>query len=107
MTYLASVMGSGFFFAPFIFILLYLCAQRASSPGSGIHSLLKVVAALSGLCLIICAFGASPELMVLMPARAGQHANYIPASIFLAVAGAAIMALPLYGKFLTFKNLSD
>ena len=106
MTYLASVLGSGFFFAPFIFVLLYLIIERAVNPTSGIQYLVKAVAALGGLFLIVCALYAPPEFMVLMPGRAGQHANYIPASIFLAIAGAATMALPLYSKFLTFTNRS-
>ena len=67
---------------------------------------LKLFTVLGGLFTIIYAFTAPLEFSVLMPGRPGMK-NHVPASIFLAVVGAATMTLPLYSKYIRLSNKVD
>jgi amino acid permease len=103
---LASLFGSGLFFIPFIYVLLYLYIERSFSHHALVQNTLKIFTVLGGLFLIIYACTMPMELTVLMPSR-GTAKNYVPASIFLVIVGIATMALPFYSKYIKFSNRNE
>jgi amino acid permease len=103
---LAALFGSGLFFMPFIIVLLYLYIERSFSHHALVQNMLKIFTILGGLFLIIYACTLPMDLTVLMPYR-GSTKNYVPASIFFVIVGIAIMALPLYGKYIKFSNRNE
>ncbi len=103
MSSLASFLESSLFFAPFIYLVMYIYIEKKLSHNTLIQYMLKIFAVLGGLFMIVYACTAPLEFTVLMPARGGAK-NYAPASIFLVIAGAATMALPLYSKHIKFSN---
>ncbi len=106
MSSLALFFGSSFFFIPFIYFPLYLFIERKFSHHVMLQYMLKIFTVLGGLFIIIYACTAPLDFTVLMPARGGTK-NYVPASIFLVIVGAATMALPLYSKYIKFSNRTD
>ena len=103
---LASLFGSGLFFIPFIYVLLYLYIERSFSNHTQVKNILKIFTVLGGLALIIYACTIPTDLTVLMPSR-GTSKNYVPASIFLVIVGIAIIALPFYSKYIRFSNTNE
>lgn len=103
---LASSFGSGLFFVPFVYVLLYLLLERNLSRHPLIRMSLKFFTVLAGLVLVVYACTLPADLTVLMPSR-GTAKNYVPATIFLVIVGVATMALPLYGKYIKFSNRSE
>ena len=106
MSSVASFFGSIFFFIPFIYFPIYIYIERQFSNHVMVQYALKIFTVLAGLFTIIYACTAPLEFSVLMPARAGTK-NYVPASIFLVIVGAATMTLPLYSKYIKFSNKID
>ena len=103
---LASLFGSGLFFVPFVYILLYLFLERNLSRHPLIRMSLKYFTVLTGLVLIVYAFTLPADLTVLMPSR-GTAKNSVPASIFLVIVGVATMALPFYSKYIKLSNRNE
>ncbi|MBV5340280.1 MAG: hypothetical protein J0665_12105 [Deltaproteobacteria bacterium] len=100
---LVSLFGSGSFFIPFIYVLLYLYIERNFSHHALVQSMLKFFTVLGGLFLIIYACTISMDFMILMPSR-GTAKNYVPTSTFLVIVGIATMTLPFYSKYIKFSN---
>jgi hypothetical protein len=103
---LATLLGTGLFFAPFIYVPLYLYIERSFSHHARVQYVLRISTLLGGLLVIIYACTTPLDFMVLMPSRGGAK-NYVPASIFLVIAGVAIMTLPFYSKYIKFSNMSN
>lgn len=103
---LASILGPGFFFVPFAYVVLYLYVERQFSQNRAFQNALKAFAVLIGLFMIIYAWSAPDDWLVLMPGLGGMK-NHIPAAVFLVVVGVATMALPLYSKYISFSNKSE
>ena len=103
MSSLVIFFGSSFFFIPFIYFPLYLYLERKFKHHSKVQYILRIFTVLGGFFMIVYACTAPLDFTVLMPARGGTK-NYVPASIFLAIVGAATMALPLYSKYIKFSN---
>lgn len=103
MNALISFFGSGLFFVPFAYIALYLYIERAFDRTSAIQSLMKMFTVVGGGALILGALAVPPESLVLLPSRGGTQ-HHVQASVFLMIVGAAIMALPVYSRFITFSN---
>lgn len=103
---LASLFGSGLFFIPFIYILLYLYIERSFSHHALVQILLKIFTVLGGFFLIIYACTIPMDLTVLMPSR-GSAKNNVSISIFLMIVGIATMALPFYSKYIKFSNSDE
>lgn len=102
----ASFFGSSFFFIPFLYFPIYIYMERKFSNRTVVQYALKIFTVLAGLFTVIYALTAPFEFPVLMPGRPGMK-NHVPASIFLAVVGAATMTLPLYSKYIRFSNKID
>jgi amino acid permease len=103
---LASLFGSGLFFAPFIYVPLYLYIERSFGHHALVQIMLKIFTMLGGFFLIIYACTIPMDLTVLMPSR-GATKNYVPTSIFLVIVGIATMALPFYSKYIKFSNRNE
>jgi hypothetical protein len=103
MSSLAEFFGSGFFFVPFLYFPFYLLIERGLRHHPIVQLALKTFTMLGGLFLIVYAITATPDFQVVMPALGGAK-NYVSAPVFLVVAGAAIMTLPLYSKHLKLSN---
>lgn len=103
---LASLFGSGLFFVPFVYVLLYLLLERNFSSHPLVRKSMKLFTVLAGLALVVYACTLPSDLTVLMPSR-GTAKNYVPASIFLVIVGVATMALPLCSKYITFSNRNE
>ncbi len=104
---LASFFGTGLFFVPFIYFLLYLYIERSFSHHALIQNGLKIFTVLGGLFLIIYACAVQMDFEVFMPARSGMTHNFVPASIFFVIVGVATMVLPFYSKYIKFSNKSE
>lgn len=98
--------GPGMFFAPFIYIFLYLCIERGCSRHLPVQAILKTITVLGGIALIIHAFTAPLDFAVLMPSR-GAAKHGVPAAYFLVIVGVVLLTLPLYSKYIKFSNSSE
>lgn len=103
MNALISFFGSGFFFVPFVYVALYLCIERVFDGQAVVQRLLKTFTLIGGVALVLSALAVSPQSMVLLPSR-GSAKHHVPASAFLVIVGVAIMALPLYSKYIQFSH---
>jgi hypothetical protein len=103
MTAFISFFGSGFFFVPFVYVALYLCAERVFAGRAFVQRLLKTFTLIGGIALVLSAFVVSPESMVLLPSR-GSAKHHVAASAFLVIVGVAIVALPFFSKHLQFSH---
>jgi hypothetical protein len=99
------LLGPGLFFTPLIYVPFYLYIERHFSHISVIQYALKTITVLGGLSLVIYAFAGPPDFSVLMPSH-GTSKNYVPASYFLIILGAALATLPIYSKHIKFVNKS-
>lgn len=106
MSSLISFFGSGLFFTPFIYVIFYLLIDKYFNKYIAVKYILIIFTIFFGFLLIIFAYKTQPDFRVLMPSRGGAK-NYVSASIFLVIVGAAIMALPLYGRYIKFSNSND
>jgi hypothetical protein len=106
MSSIAAFFGSSFFFIPFLYFPLYIYIERKFSNEATVQYALKTFTVLAGLFTIIYAVTAPIDFPVLMPGRPGME-NHVPASVFLAIVGAATMTLPLYSKHIKFSNKMD
>lgn len=91
------------FFAPFIYVALYLYVERVFGSYVLVQYVIKTITVLGGLFLIFYAYTAPLDFMVLMPSG-GTAKNEIPASIFLLVIGGVLVTLPFYSKYVEFSN---
>lgn len=105
MTSLSSLLDSDtLFFTPFIYFFFYLFVEKNFNHHFIVQYLLKIFTVSFGVGIIIYACTTSPDFMVLLPSRGGWSKSYLSSSIFLAIVGSAIMALPLYSKYIKFSN---
>jgi len=105
MSFISYIFGPGMFFAPLIYIPIYLYIERNFSHITIIKYSLMTITVLGGLSLVIYAFAAPPDFYVLMPSR-GTSKNEVPASYFLVILGAAQATLPLYSKYIKLVNIT-
>lgn len=105
MRLISYLLGPEMFFAPFIYVALYLYIERSLSSHALVLYTLKTITVLGGLFLIFYGCTASLDFKVLMPSG-GTAKNEIPASIFLVILGAFLLTLPLYSKYVRFTNNS-
>lgn len=103
MRFISYLLGPGMFFTPFIYVPLYLYIERSFSSHVLVQYALKTITVLGGLFLIFYAFTASLDFNVHMPSG-GTAKNEIPASIFIAILGGALVTLPLHSKYVKFSN---
>ena len=99
----ASFFGSGLFFVPFLYVLIYLLIERGCSQFALVQTVLKIFTVLGGLALTFYACTVPTDVAVLMLGRGGQK-TFVPASIFFAIVGIAAAALPIYSKHIRFSN---
>ena len=89
---------------PPLYGVLYLAIERNLSQYALVQYMRKVFTVLAGIFLIVFACTTTFDFSVYLPARGGGSG--IPTSIFLAIAGIALMTLPLYSRYIKISNRS-